>query len=582
LFYFSDMAAAVDTWNPIGNTSKYMPDLKRILNMTDVEYASFPKETKLQKLTNFLRIRATDLPAFMPKTIDGLRKLFKFTWIDQNTLNFDKDFLIGKVSCKYCLGDTLKSGDLTIHGSVLALHAIMLTEKGAKTKHALLFEKAIQEAAAASERAAAAASRRAATAASNPPDAVAASAHSAPAMSESASATGTVRAVRQQNIVEAGFRRDISSTPIPLREQAYPMAAALAIARAVPYSTTPVVFDQKVTTLVKEAASGCPQSRSLREKILPDLRTKIRDRIRQQVARRRGINVGCDGGSAPGLLGKEKMLAICLFGPSLEHDALVKIKFLGNRHETTENQAKALHDALTSVGATPEQVLFIIADNAAINQASVDYLNSHYGWNAEYRRCLPHCLNLIMVEVTQPFDDEYKISSFLSALRGLYNSGGGASNITALREGGVRLGQLDFTVTRWASLLKAVAYLVSTQGRLELEIARDSMIRTFYHQDEALKLSEESDRPATLQRIPELRRDLQETLDALEEPDVPQSIWCALFEVTESIKEKQAEDGRALKAARRAAMKTLKEGGVPADVGVRALEIIVCLQRIFI
>jgi hypothetical protein len=298
---------------------------------------------------------------------------------------------------------------------------------------------------------------------------------------------------------------------------------------------------------------------------LPGVCSEVHARIVQSVASGAPLWIGIDGGNTPGLLGGEKILAICRGGPGYDEDALVALKFLGSRHENTESQALAIHQTLISIGATRAQVRFIISDNAAVNFASISYLNSHYGWNVEMRRCLPHCLALVAGELIQPFEDEYGIAAFLTKARGAFNAGGGVAYKQYLLEAGVRLNKLDFTITRWGSFIQANSYLASMQCAEDLGAARKSMQLTVVHEREELKLALESERPESQKRIPDLRAELKSTEDALAEPDAAQPIWCALYEAMEAVKSSQKSGAKSQK-------KQLKLNSVALAAGEAARE----------
>ena len=53
---------------------------------------------------------------------------------------------------------------------------------------------------------------------------------------------------------------------------------------------------------------------------------------------------------------------------------------------------------------------YLVADNASLNPLTATKLREKYGWIVEYVRCLPHCLNLVMVALLEPFDAAFGIS----------------------------------------------------------------------------------------------------------------------------------------------------------------------------
>jgi hypothetical protein len=530
-----DSGAAV---SPLQTALMHMPSLLRLMNMSNADYDEVHKDTKNNKLHIFLRLKESDLHAALPKTVDGLRSCFQFTWIQQASVNFTADLLFdGMLSCRYCTGSDSRS-DLQCKISVLRSHENSTTAAGKPSKHSKNVERAVAASRTlAADRAAAKQSR------------------------------GDLSGLRQRDLGEVGVTP--LAAGIPLRDQAMPMVAALAVSQGVPYSSVPAMYDQRILTLVRESTNGCVKSRSLRETELPHMRGLVHERLKRKVATRVPLSVFVDGGNTPGLLGGEKILAVCIGGAGLDCDALVKVKFLGSRHENTESQARAIHESLTELGATVAQTRFICSDNAAVNKASVNYLNAHYGWNVEWRRCLPHCINLVCVELTQPFEDEYDIMAFLTKARGMFNAGGGASKKHRLIEAGVRLCKLDFTPTRWGTALQANTYLCSLQSKDDLNAARASLELTRKHDLEELQLARESTRADSQKRVPSLEQALKATEDALAAPDVPQPIWCALYEVIEELKGEQAKELDQLKRMRKANADALAKGAKPpADFDV--------------
>jgi hypothetical protein len=53
---------------------------------------------------------------------------------------------------------------------------------------------------------------------------------------------------------------------------------------------------------------------------------------------------------------------------------------------------------------------YLVADNASLNPLTAEKLCSTHGWSIEFVRCLPHCLNLVMVALLEPFNKAFGIS----------------------------------------------------------------------------------------------------------------------------------------------------------------------------
>jgi len=140
-------------------------------------------------------------------------------------------------------------------------------------------------------------------------------------------------------------------------------------------------------------------------------------------------------------------------------------------------QCAAVVKSLEELEVDMRKVEYVVADNAAVNPKTVERLNhilkKEHPTHREIKfiRCLPHCLNLVMVAFFKVFDGMYGITSFLRHLRGFINAGGSSSRRAAAIEYGVTQSGIDFTDTRWASLIKAIMYLMAMQSLAELHRA---------------------------------------------------------------------------------------------------------------
>ena len=550
--------AALATETPLDTATRNQHKLLRFMHITDDEYAKLPVADRRAKVADVLGIDKKYIAASVPVTVDGLRPLFAHEWIAFQNVHFTKDLLGGHVTCIYCTGLTSNSGHVTLAATPLNNHGQMVTASGAESKHAAQLKAHKHAAASAILRATARqADSASGSAVATGAGSVGASSAGAGSVSSAGSAGGAdsadnaaaggagagaggLSALRQANLGAFGF--SLLSSSKSQRPDLTPtmMVTALAVAGGVPYTAVPALYSKQVIDLMTASSTGAHQSRALREITLPATRAAVLDHISADLSSGVPISVSVDGGSARNLIGGKKLLVVGISGAGLKCDVIIDIACLGGKHENTESQAKVVNDALLRVGASTAQARFLIADNAAVNKASVKYLNSHYGWKLEYRRCLPHCLNLIMVALLQPFDTEYGISSFLKASRGFYNAGGAAGRKIDLLERGVSLGMLDFVETRWASFLKAIAYLVSKQDDLALARARVSIKDSLRHDEAALALAEASDRKEAKECIDSLKADIKATKVALADIDEPDLVWNALYEATEDIKIKKA------------------------------------------
>lgn len=93
----------------------------------------------------------------------------------------------------------------------------------------------------------------------------------------------------------------------------------------------------------------------------------------------------------------------------------------------------------------------------------------------KFSRCLPHCASLVVKAFLEPLDTEYKISSHLKKLRGLMTAGGGSAKKLLALEYGITCSSIDFTDTRWASLVRSIVYLAKPQSKKDLLNARERL-----------------------------------------------------------------------------------------------------------
>ena len=138
------------------------------------------------------------------------------------------------------------------------------------------------------------------------------------------------------------------------------------------------------------------------------------------------------------------------------------------------------------------------------------------GFKVTFSRCLPHCINLVVGAFLQAFDKEYKLASNLKALRGLLNAGGGPGKKLLALEYGLSAARIDFTDTRWGSLVKALLYLARAQTQRDLHNARERL----------QELADAGDQTA---------------VDALQEEDKFTIVFNQLYHFIESIAEADLE-----------------------------------------
>jgi hypothetical protein len=138
------------------------------------------------------------------------------------------------------------------------------------------------------------------------------------------------------------------------------------------------------------------------------------------------------------------------------------------------------------------------------------------GFNITYARCLPHCINLVIVAFMDAIDKKFRISTNLKSFRGFLLAGGGSAKKLLAVEYGFTVSGIDFSDTRWASLIKAICYAASKQTVKNLADARLRLT----------ELAEGGDKTAK---------------DALEEPDNARTVFNVLYDFVESVSEDDLE-----------------------------------------
>jgi hypothetical protein len=291
-------------------------------------------------------------------------------------------------------------------------------------------------------------------------------------------------------------------------------------AAGLPYTTVPVLMRREFLKLVNNGMrSGFPSATSIRTKEMKDGVDMVRDDIRAQLA---GVplSLGIDGGSTQ-LIDGRKVLAVVVQSPALEYDMLLDLKFL-RAHENSRVQAQLLEEVRERYGVPKKMVKHLVADGATVNPATCTILNSEYGWDITYVRCLPHAISRFLVVLLSEFEAKYNMSSFLRNVRAYVKSGGGSARKIALIEYALTLSSIDFADTRWEGLVKAIIYMMRNQTDAEL-LKAEAVLK------EAAAAGDES------------------AVAALEEPGPKQLHWDVTYEFLESTTD-AALDGSAVAA----------------------------------
>ena len=324
-----------------------------------------------------------------------------------------------------------------------------------------------------------------------------------------------------------------------LKEKVGRVLSATFVAAAVPYTRIPKLLNKTNLGLLRQTRAGMSRSKALREKDLPAAVDDVRKLMRHKMDGKL-FSVSVDGGNAPGLLHGSKILAINAVGPALEFDMLIGTPVLGGTHENADIQAYVLNETLLAQGCSKKWLRFVVADNAAVNEASVKILNERYGWNVEYRRCIPHLLNRLMVAFLLPFDEKFKIQSFLKAIRAFFTAGGAAARKIFAVEAGIVLSSIDCTDTRWASLLKAIAYMCSVQSPAHIKTAKERLLLSITQLESHLAATPETSAPLRARRAEYTKRIAEMKEAAADESQ--KRVWDVVYEVVEAIKSDELAD----------------------------------------
>lgn len=254
-------------------------------------------------------------------------------------------------------------------------------------------------------------------------------------------------------------------------------------AGGVPYSAIPHVLSPQVQKMVRYA-DGLPTAKTIRETDLPGMVTWVKHEIKKLITAQ-PISIGIDGGSSR-LADCSKVIAMVATSPALPYDVLLDLKIL-DEHEDAEIQAEALESVRANYSVSLSDIKYVVADNASVNEATVAKLREKFNWTAEYTRCLPHSLNLVIVACCGEFDAVFKMASHLKDLRAFFNAGGSAARRAWLIEFGLTFSGIDFAETRWTSFIQAVKYMMGNQSDDELKRAAARLQRKADAGDQSAK-----------------------------------------------------------------------------------------------
>jgi hypothetical protein len=244
-------------------------------------------------------------------------------------------------------------------------------------------------------------------------------------------------------------------------------------AAGIPPSSIHAMLPQSVLALLQEMNTGLPVKSTILQSTLPDAVSLCEARIKLMLKDGVKVSLYIDGGSNHLAYGR-KVMAVCASSLEWNYDLLLDVQIL-EAHETGRTNADQIHAICSKYDILKKNVWYICADNASVNTVMVDKLNKE-GFCVTFARCLPHCASLAVSAFLDPIDANYKFSSHLRMLRGFLNAGGGFGKHKRLAiEYGLSISSIDFTDTRWASLVKAICYLVNKQPLSDLATAREML-----------------------------------------------------------------------------------------------------------
>jgi hypothetical protein len=221
-----------------------------------------------------------------------------------------------------------------------------------------------------------------------------------------------------------------------------------------------------------------------------------------------------DGGAARHLAFGQKAMVVVASSPELSYDLVLEVR-IQERHETGRSNADLVEELCRTYGIEKRNVWYMCADNASVNLAMLEELNKR-GFRIRFARCLPHCINLVVKNFVDVVDTKFKISSHLKATRGFLLAGGGVGHRLRALEFGIRVSDVDFAETRWASFVKACLCLANKLSPASMRAA-ELRLR---------ELAEEGDASAA---------------EAIAQVNVPELLWNAAYAYIESVAEEELE-----------------------------------------
>jgi hypothetical protein len=292
-------------------------------------------------------------------------------------------------------------------------------------------------------------------------------------------------------------------------------------AAGIPPSSIHELFNKDALNILHhDLKAGFPSASHIISRTLPNAILIVEDRLKAQL-KDTPISVYIDGGAASNLALGRKVVVICASSMKWKDNVLLDVLVI-ETHETSGIQCNQIDKVAKKYGILPKNIQYLCADNASPNKLTVEKLNSLPGYNMQYARCLPHCLNLVIKSFMNVMDVSFKISTHLKLARQFLTAGGGLARKLLAVEFGFTASSIDFVDTRWASLVNAVLYVANLP-------------------------SDHNNRMAQ-QRLQELADNGDETAQAaLDDRPPPREVFFILFDLFQSVTEQQlAKEKKAL------------------------------------
>ena len=129
-------------------------------------------------------------------------------------------------------------------------------------------------------------------------------------------------------------------------------------------------------------ANGMPSARTIKETDIPAairaIKQEIRDNLRPRGRAPLRFSIAIDGGSSK-IADGVKLITVIVMSPDLPHEYVLGIEMRAS-HEDSVSQADFLVKLLEEYGLNSAEAVYLVGDNASVNEATVDLLTSAGWW----------------------------------------------------------------------------------------------------------------------------------------------------------------------------------------------------------